>query len=119
MPGEEAMPDSQLEENGAALLDELIVAGVTRRDLQRFTPEKMAACLAGLGDIKPRPNHQRELEILRSLTPAQKLEQVFKLNERTLQLMRAGLRRRFPDLNDQQLHEVYLRWRERCRNQDS
>ena len=65
---------------------------------------------------KPRPNHQRMLEILRGLTPQQKMEQVFKLNERTLKLMRIGLRERFPDLNEEEILRVYLKWRERCRN---
>jgi hypothetical protein len=67
---------------------------------------------------KPRPNHQRTLQILRALSPAQKLDQVFKLNERTLKLMRIGLRLRFPNLDDATFEKVYLRWRERCHNRN-
>ena len=67
---------------------------------------------------KPRPNRQRALQILRAMPPEQKLAQVFKLNERVLELMRIGLRRRFPSLDDAALHEAYLQMRERCRNRN-
>lgn len=67
---------------------------------------------------KPRPNHQRTLRVLRSMTPEQKLAEVFKLNERTLALMRIGLRRRFPDLDDAALQALFLRMRARCHNRN-
>ena len=37
---------------------------------------------------KPRPNHQRTLRVLRAMTPEQRLDQVFKLNTRALELFR-------------------------------
>jgi hypothetical protein len=67
---------------------------------------------------KPRPNHQRTLQILRNLTPGERLAQVFKLNERTLKLMRIGLRLRFPDLDEAAFERVYLEMRERCHNRN-
>jgi hypothetical protein len=67
---------------------------------------------------KPRPNHQRTLQILRQMTPQQKLAQVFKLNERALMLMRVGLRRRFPDLDEVAFEKLYLLMRERCHNRN-
>jgi hypothetical protein len=67
---------------------------------------------------KPRPNHQRRLRILRSLTPEQKLAQVFALNERAQKLFRIGLRRRFPDLDDAALQRLYLQMRERWHNRN-
>jgi hypothetical protein len=72
------------------------------------------------GDVgrKTRPNHQHTLQILRQMTPAEKLAQVFKLNERTLMLFRIGLRRRFPDLDDAEFEKVYLRMRARCHNRN-
>lgn len=69
-------------------------------------------------DPKPRSNHQRRLQILRSMDPAQKLKQVFKLNERMLKLFRIGLRRRFPDLSEPEFEKVYLQMRERCHNRN-
>ena len=68
---------------------------------------------------KPRPNHQRTLQILKGQTPAQKLAQVFQLNERVLGLMRAGLRQRFPHLTEEELHQLYLQMRARCHNRTS
>lgn len=67
---------------------------------------------------KPRPNHQRTLAILRAMSPQEKLAQVFKLNERTLKLMRIGLRLRFPDLDDEAFEKLYLRMRMRCHNRN-
>ena len=67
---------------------------------------------------KPRPNHQRTLQILRAMTPQEKLAQVFKLNERTLKLFRIGLRRRFPDLDDHEFEKVYLQMRAKCHNRN-
>lgn len=67
---------------------------------------------------KSRENHQRMLHILRGLTPQQKLEQVFKLNERGLELMRVGLRMRFPHLDEAALHQLYLQMRARCHNRN-
>jgi hypothetical protein len=67
---------------------------------------------------KPRPNHQRRLRILRAMSPRERLEQLFRLNERALKLFRIGLRRRFPDLDDVEFHEVYLQMRARCHNRN-
>ncbi len=67
---------------------------------------------------KPRPNHQRTLQILRKMSPRQRLEQVFQLNERALKLFRIGLRRRFPDLDDVEFQKVYLQMRARCHNRN-
>ncbi|WLD11385.1 hypothetical protein [Planctellipticum variicoloris] len=82
------------------------------------TPEADVPSDGTLPARKMRPNHQRTLRILRTLTPQQKLAEVFKLNERTLQLMRIGLRRRFPDLDDAAFEKVYLQMRERCHNRN-
>ena len=67
---------------------------------------------------KPRPNHQRTRQILRAMSPRQRLEQVFQLNERTLKLFRIGLRRRFPDLDEVEFQKVYLQMRARCHNRN-
>ena len=67
---------------------------------------------------KPRPNHQLTLRILRGMSSQEKLSQVFKLNDRTRELMRIGLRRRFPNLDDADLERVYLQMRARCHNRN-
>ena len=52
------------------------------------------------------------------MSPRERLEQVFRLNERALKLFRIGLRRRFPDLDDVEFHKVYLQMRARGHNRN-
>jgi hypothetical protein len=47
-------------------------------------------------DIKPRPHRRVYLEILRRMTPAQRLEKSFELTEFSRQLLKDGLRNRHP-----------------------
>jgi hypothetical protein len=65
---------------------------------------------------KPRPNHARYLEVLRSMTPADRLLKALELSEMSRELFRIGLRKRFPDLSEVELHALYLRRLELCRN---
>jgi hypothetical protein len=67
---------------------------------------------------KPRPNHQRALKILRSMTPAQRLAQAFRLTERARRIFRAGLRNRFPHLDEAGLERVYRELMDRCHNRN-
>ena len=48
------------------------------------------------------------------MTPQQRLAQAFMLTERTRELFRAGLRRRFPDLDDVAFQKLYVRMMQRC-----
>ncbi len=70
-------------------------------------------------DIKPRPNQERYLEILRSMTPEQRLRKAWELTETTRMLFRAGLRHRFPQLTEEELHKLYVRELHKCRNNGS
>ena len=114
-------------------IDGLMTSGATSdeilADYPYLEPDDISAALSYADGIKliadgsgtcpsrkPRPNHQRTLRILRSMSPQQKMAQVFKLNDRTLKLFRVGLRRRFPELNDAEFEKVYLQMRERCHN---
>jgi hypothetical protein len=69
-------------------------------------------------DPKPRPNHKRYLEILRGMTAEQKLQIVFDLTETARSLFRAGLRERFPDATDEELHRIYLERLAKCHNRN-
>jgi DNA-binding PadR family transcriptional regulator len=60
--------------------------------------------------IKPRPNHARYLEILRRMTPEQRLRKAFELSEMGRELFRQGLSQRHPELSSDDL-EVLLRKR--------
>ena len=69
-------------------------------------------------DPKPRPNRQRYLEILRRMTPEQRLRIAFDLTEQTRELLRIGLRDRFPELSEEELHKLYLERLEKCHNRN-
>ena len=67
---------------------------------------------------KPQPNRRRYIEVLRSMTPEQRLAKAFELSEAAKRLFKDGLRRRFPDLDEKQLHKLFLARLARCHNQN-
>ena len=69
-------------------------------------------------DPKPRPNHQAYLQILRSMTPEQKLAKVFELSELGKSLFRDGLRLRFPEASPEELHQIFLDRLAKCHNRN-
>jgi hypothetical protein len=69
-------------------------------------------------DPKPRPNHRRYLEIIRRMTPEQRLLKAFELSAFTKQLFLDGLRQRFPQLSEGELKRKYLEQLARCHNQN-
>jgi hypothetical protein len=69
-------------------------------------------------NIKPRPNHKMYIQVLRRMTPEQKLLRVFELSEFTSQLFMHGLRERFPDLSEEELKRLFLKRLEKCHNRN-
>lgn len=67
---------------------------------------------------KPRPNHQKYLEVLRRMTPEQRLLKAFELSRMSRELFLAGLRKRFPDLSDEELRRLYLKRIAKCHNRN-
>jgi hypothetical protein len=67
---------------------------------------------------KPRPNDAIYLEVLRRMTPAEKLHKVFELTELSRKLFLIGLRERFPELSETELHDLYLKRLALCHNQN-
>jgi len=67
-------------------------------------------------DPKPRPNHLRYLQALRSMTPAQRLAKAFELTELGQSLFADGLRRRHPKLSEGELRRIYLEHKARWHN---
>lgn len=68
--------------------------------------------------LKERPNDSMYLEVLRRMTPEQKLAKAFELSEMTRQLFRQGLRERFPELSEEDFHKLYLERLARCHNRN-
>ena len=69
-------------------------------------------------NIKPSPNHRLYIQTLRRMTPEQRLMKAVELGETAKALFRHGLRRRYPDLSDDELHKLYLKRLEKCHNRN-
>ncbi len=67
-------------------------------------------------DLKPHPNHDLYLRVLRAMTPEQRLLKAFELSALTKALFREGLRKRFPDLPEGEFHKLYLKRLALCHN---
>jgi hypothetical protein len=67
-------------------------------------------------DPKPRPNHELYLEVLRKMTPEQKLAKTFELSRMAKELFLQGLRNRFPELSEAELKKLWLQRLELCHN---
>ena len=69
-------------------------------------------------DIKPRPNHKIYIQILRRMTPEQRLLKAFELTDFSRSLLLAGLRRRFPEASDEEIKRIYLDRLDKCHNRN-
>jgi hypothetical protein len=67
-------------------------------------------------DPKPRPNHRKYLEVLRSMTAQQKALKAFEMSELGKELLREVLRRRFPEATEEELHRIFLDRLAKCHN---
>jgi hypothetical protein len=68
--------------------------------------------------MKPRPNHARYLEILRGMTPEQRLRKAFELSEMGNGLFRQGLKRRHPELPPDDFEALLRRRLILCHNRN-
>lgn len=59
--------------------------------------------------MKPRPNHRLYIQTLRSMSGEDRLRKAFELTALSRELLAAGLRRRHPDLPEEDLRELYVR----------
>ena len=69
-------------------------------------------------DPKPRPNHRRYLEVLRNMTPEQRLLKAFELSDFAKSLFLHGLRRRFPDVTEEEFRKILLARLAKCHNRN-
>lgn len=67
---------------------------------------------------KPQPNRRLYLEILRKMTPEQRLTKAMELSRLTKELFKTGLRLRFPDRSEEELHALFLRRLGKCHNRN-
>jgi hypothetical protein len=59
-------------------------------------------------NIKTRPNHSLYLNALSKMTPTQRLAKAFELSSAAKELFLAGLHKRFPTKNDDEIKKIFL-----------
>ncbi len=69
-------------------------------------------------DPKTRPNHRLYIEVLRRMTPEQRLAKAFELSALAKQAFIDGLRKRFPDLSEEEFKKLLLARLEKCHNRN-
>lgn len=67
---------------------------------------------------KPQPNHREYILALRRMTPAERLQRAMDLSDQVRALFRQGLRRRCPDLSEEEIHRLYLEQLAKCHNRN-
>ena len=69
-------------------------------------------------DIKDRPNHRLYIRVLRAMSPEQRLLKAFELSDFANRLFIHGLRKRFPDLSDEDFRKIMLERLDKCHNRN-
>jgi len=69
-------------------------------------------------DIKKCPNHKRYIQILRHMSPEQRLLKAFELSELTRRLFVHGLRKRFPHASSTEFKHILMKRLEKCHNRN-
>ncbi len=67
-------------------------------------------------NIKQRPNHNIYISVLRRMSPEQRLLKAFELSEFANQLFTCGLRRRHPNLPDEEFKMMLMERLDKCHN---
>lgn len=69
-------------------------------------------------DFKKHPNHKTYIQVLRKMSPEQRLAKSFELSEFTKQLFIHGMRKRFPELSEEKFKEILLERLAKCHNRN-
>ena len=69
-------------------------------------------------DPKPRPHDKLYIQILRSMTPEQRLAKAFELGTMGRELLRTGLRLRHPGASEKEIRALELDEVARCHNRN-
>ena len=69
-------------------------------------------------NVKERRNHKLYIQVLRRMSPEERLMQAFELTEFSNQLFMAGLRKRFPEMAENELRRLYLERLDKCHNRN-
>ena len=69
-------------------------------------------------NIKKRPNHKLYIQVLRGMSPEQRLLKAFELSEFANQLFIQGLHTRYPNLPDEDFKRIFLERLDKCHNRN-
>jgi hypothetical protein len=69
-------------------------------------------------NLKKNPSHSMYIQALRRMSPEERLLRSFELSEFTRELFYHGLRKRFPDLSEEELKELFLKRLDKCHNRN-
>jgi hypothetical protein len=69
-------------------------------------------------NIKERPNHALYIQTLRRMTPETRLLKAFELSDFSRRLFLQGLRKRFPNMSEAEIHKLYLERLDKCHNRN-
>jgi hypothetical protein len=69
-------------------------------------------------NIKERSSHKIYIQVLRQMSPEKRLLRAFELSEFTRQLFIHGLRKRFPNLSDEEFQKILLERLDKCHNRN-
>jgi len=68
--------------------------------------------------LKLQPNRQKYIEILRRMTPEQRLNKAFELSRFAKELFITGIRKRFPDATEEEIQKIVLERLQKCHNRN-
>lgn len=66
-------------------------------------------------ELKTQPNRAQYIDVLRAMTPGQRLAKAIELSEVTHEALRVALRHRFPEAGEAELQTRYVERLEQCR----
>jgi len=69
-------------------------------------------------DVKLRPNKKMYIRILRGMPPEKRLLKAFELSEFSKKLFVQGLRKRFPDLSENEFNKLLRERLDKCHNRN-
>lgn len=69
-------------------------------------------------NIKKNPNHRLYIQVLRQMSPEQRLLKAFELSEFSKELFIHGLHKRFPHLSDEEFNRLLLERLDKCHNRN-
>lgn len=69
-------------------------------------------------DLKPEPNRRIYIEILRKMTPEQRIMKALELTDMAKMLLWEGLKTRYPDMPEFELKKIYLKEWDKGYNQN-